>query len=890
MPDDNIFKRQRISKACDSCRRKKVKCDGFQPVCGNCSSFNQECTYNDTTKKRGPPKGYIDAIETRLHRMEFLLGGLVHSSDPRAQAVLSELMQGDASSTQKLEKHDFVTHRNGTDESVEHVGGSESSNIINSPDTHTTGDGKDSLLIDDLKDVMEILSIDENNQVRYHGRSSGLYLLRKSDRYKNGILSISNANWRHPGEMIASTQNFDLLKRSELMELPSQEISDHLLEIYFTHIHPILPVLYRPRFFDQLKDKEHLPHLLLNSIYSFAARFSNKPELRKYPDDPESAGDIFFDRAKALLDNDYDNARVTTIQALVVLSMREYGAARVTRGWLYAGMASRMAQDLGMHRNSERWHLIKQTHEEREEQKRVFWACFVIDRIPSAHLGRPLAIDEKDVDVDHVTSSPISTSSGSPAPTNASPHAVSHSISRFNSLIKLCEITGKIIQNIYAIRNNLPTTGETVLPILNSSLEVWFKSLPPHLQYDPSSDQSSDTTTLCLHIIYYSTLILLHRPYTASNNSSHSVCTSAANAITEIADTMLRRNQLSHSMNPVVYCVFTAAVIHIYNATQADRLTSEPAKRNLNKSLEVLEFLKRIWPSALRYSDMLEGLMSLKEVQLDATTPGNGSGRNSRKRGNFSSNKYSHGGIDRHGRQERYRAQFSQSASPPNNNSKDNSSPHMVNSSLVNASQSYAPIQTIVNFTGSMSSQPTSTSQHQQFNTFNQSPLHHGLAESAQMFNNTFGFRNVSSISSDADPQNQAVGDTDPYAAPGMVGLWNIPQSANLDDWTTYLQQNVTFSSPPPLPSQPPIIQMPRVPSMPLPQHEMLLHNDGNDVNMFADNHPLVSNVIDSNNKENRESRTETGSNLGYNGRNLTNIGSGGNGGKDKSTVPLTYC
>ncbi|CAJ0885110.1 2797_t:CDS:2 [Entrophospora sp. SA101] len=108
MPDDvPSSKRQRVSKACDSCRRKKVKCDGIQSVCGNCKAFNLECTYNDTTKKRGPPKGYIEAIETRLHKMESLLGGLVHSNDPRAEAALAELMQDDLHSTSSIRSNIF---------------------------------------------------------------------------------------------------------------------------------------------------------------------------------------------------------------------------------------------------------------------------------------------------------------------------------------------------------------------------------------------------------------------------------------------------------------------------------------------------------------------------------------------------------------------------------------------------------------------------------------------------------------------------------------------------------------------------------------------------------------------------------------------------------------
>ncbi|KAG0345261.1 hypothetical protein BG004_003841 [Podila humilis] len=55
------------------------------------SSHSRIGTYNDPTKKRGPPKGYIEAIEARLHKMEGLLGGLVKNKDPRADIVRAEL-------------------------------------------------------------------------------------------------------------------------------------------------------------------------------------------------------------------------------------------------------------------------------------------------------------------------------------------------------------------------------------------------------------------------------------------------------------------------------------------------------------------------------------------------------------------------------------------------------------------------------------------------------------------------------------------------------------------------------------------------------------------------------------------------------------------------------
>jgi hypothetical protein len=50
-----------------------------------------ECTFLGPSRKRGPPKGYIDVIENRLHQVEALVGALLGSSDPRAASLFSDV-------------------------------------------------------------------------------------------------------------------------------------------------------------------------------------------------------------------------------------------------------------------------------------------------------------------------------------------------------------------------------------------------------------------------------------------------------------------------------------------------------------------------------------------------------------------------------------------------------------------------------------------------------------------------------------------------------------------------------------------------------------------------------------------------------------------------------
>jgi len=55
-PQENVTKkRRRVMRACDECRRKKIKCNGRQP-CENCT------IYNDSSRKQRPAPCPADAV------------------------------------------------------------------------------------------------------------------------------------------------------------------------------------------------------------------------------------------------------------------------------------------------------------------------------------------------------------------------------------------------------------------------------------------------------------------------------------------------------------------------------------------------------------------------------------------------------------------------------------------------------------------------------------------------------------------------------------------------------------------------------------------------------------------------------------------------------------
>jgi hypothetical protein len=52
-----------------------------------------DCTFLGPSRKRGPPKGYIDAIEARLHQTEALVGIILAANDSRARSLLDDISQ-----------------------------------------------------------------------------------------------------------------------------------------------------------------------------------------------------------------------------------------------------------------------------------------------------------------------------------------------------------------------------------------------------------------------------------------------------------------------------------------------------------------------------------------------------------------------------------------------------------------------------------------------------------------------------------------------------------------------------------------------------------------------------------------------------------------------------
>ncbi|KAL4745815.1 hypothetical protein BDW72DRAFT_210977 [Aspergillus terricola var. indicus] len=62
--------RQQPGLACEECRKRKARCDRAKPQCGSCMKTGRVCVVNHNRPRRGPKKGQIETLYSRLEVLE----------------------------------------------------------------------------------------------------------------------------------------------------------------------------------------------------------------------------------------------------------------------------------------------------------------------------------------------------------------------------------------------------------------------------------------------------------------------------------------------------------------------------------------------------------------------------------------------------------------------------------------------------------------------------------------------------------------------------------------------------------------------------------------------------------------------------------------------------
>lgn len=153
----------------------------------------------------------------------------------------------------------------------------------------------------------------------------------------------------------------------------------HLLSIFWSRQFHSGLIVYRPAFMrDMACQGPYFSKLLLNALFYSASRHSPRPEARQDPSDVNTAGWTYRNRFKTLLSSTFDESRITTIQALLIMANCLFSRCdERSLSWLYAGNAFNMLIDLGLQVECPQPVIVSpRAAEHTEVRRRVFWGAY----------------------------------------------------------------------------------------------------------------------------------------------------------------------------------------------------------------------------------------------------------------------------------------------------------------------------------------------------------------------------------------------------------------------------------------------------------------------------------------------------------------------------------
>jgi hypothetical protein len=343
-------------------------------------------------------------------------------------------------------------------------------------------------------------------ETQLYGKMGDLRMEEGSVRYIGGT-----SNLIHLTQEDSSNESMDEYTQQEDSITSWTDVTDdpelvvHLLHMYFTWHYTYFTTLSKTLFYrDFLLGKPpptakrktyYCSPLLVNAILALGCHFTSHSGAREDPEDSATAGDHFFKEAKRLImeNDEHEKPRLTTVQALALMSVREAGCGREAKGWVYSGMSFRMACDMGLNLDSGRLTTNKAINgdDAEEDVRRItFWGCFLFDKCWSNYLGRlpqlPTSIitvpkvevfpDEDSAQWSPYTDSGFTHAHAQPARTRAVALEIT----------KLCEISNDLMNHFYNPTDMEKTKGKAAelkkLSDIHTRLEAWRRELPKEFE------------------------------------------------------------------------------------------------------------------------------------------------------------------------------------------------------------------------------------------------------------------------------------------------------------------------------------------------------------------------------------------------------------------------
>ncbi|KAJ5786553.1 uncharacterized protein N7503_011765 [Penicillium pulvis] len=647
----------RSENSCKRCHRRKKRCDKTLPQCHACQHAKVACSFlDDEAQVASYPIAYVRQLERRVKDLEQRLASALttqashnepsaYAWDHDTEAHLSDL------GTAFLHS-DSVTNHSPTLPcdanpvlNFDPLPVSPNKTRVSAPRT------------DSLAEELRLLSLEAAAE-RYLGSSSGLSLakltqtvLQRLSPDQDGFVfdgesddnqqshesepdTSSNLNpiffEMHPSlasplplnSLLGNTAE-DFEDSMALSLLDASHIS-YILEFYFAHSHTLYPMIRKGEFeavlwgtyADPLDPLAQSP-LWQFRIWMVLAIGSTTYCSVSLMDETESVQ--FFNKAMTYFESAMGCGDLAGLEVLMLQVSYSFFNKIGPNTWFLVGVAARMATGMGLH-TAEVYQSL--AVDAAEQQKRIFFCLYMMDRVVSLALGRPFAIQDDDItvepfsDVDDENIKP----DGITSTINLEPSTMAVPL-HILALRRIASDIGTQVHSPKFSRQQSPEAREETLQSLHKRLLDWRRSMP-----FPLPDLQSKVPHLCtswFDLNYYTHVIMLYRPSPLSPSldlAKMKILAEASGMAIRQAINMHRQRRFAYNWLNLV-AIFNSALSLMYTSTaQTDDISlvldHARAIDDLELVVELLEAFSTKFSSAKKIQGMVQTVSAKLKVYM----------------------------------------------------------------------------------------------------------------------------------------------------------------------------------------------------------------------------------------------------------------------------------
>ncbi|KAL8792293.1 MAG: hypothetical protein Q9195_005084 [Heterodermia aff. obscurata] len=441
--------------------------------------------------------------------------------------------------------------------------------------------------------------IKEAGRVAYLGESSNLSLL-VHDRH--GTTDV--VHYPLPDTVKGSRARMtdldnleiDILHQRGAFLLPPRALCDELVESYFKWVAPVVPVINKTRFMHRYRDSKNPPSLLLLQAMLLAgSRVCTNPQLMDANGSTTPAAMTFYKRAKALYDANYEDDRVTIVQALVLM------------GWYWEGPEGNVEGSQLSRPDKRLW-------------KRIWWTLFTRDRSVAVALGRPVHINTDDSDVEMVSEDDfIEDEDDQPSKYPPDSIHVQFFLQPDDKML-LTLLTVTWLSQIGYRTVLKRCIGRNLGTISGQHYFIQTISKNRHLYALEMELIEQCSTTLCL-------LHRAHMPPATYESSSHNgyptdaaypsrnIAFQAAGMITSIIDALIKHDELKFTPAFIVYSLFSALIMLVYQMRSSVPSIVTAAQERMQVCMNALKEVSKVWLVAKMVHTLFESILGNKMLE-----------------------------------------------------------------------------------------------------------------------------------------------------------------------------------------------------------------------------------------------------------------------------------